>query len=381
MRTEPGRWCARFGVESPPSPMKITDPQTASAPSFLIPAAALLNNPRDLPFVWLTLQCLGVVASGVALFFVAQPWLYVVAGCGLLLFVLLLDRFTLMLHCTSHRLLFKKRYRLLNHVIPSVVGPFFGQTPGSYFLHHLGMHHREGNLEPDLSSTMRYRRDRIDHFVRYLVRFLVVGVLELAQYFYRRRQWKNLRRLLVGELGFWLLVAALFTWKPVPTTIVFILPVLFMRTIMMMGNWAQHSFVSPDRPESPYLSSITCINTRYNRRCFNDGYHVLHHVKPACHWTDHPREFERALGEYARHDALVFDGIDFFQVWASLMLGRWRHLAAHVVILEGAPQRSVEQVIELLKQRVLPVAPARALANGPIAAAPAATEHGAYEAG
>src|SRR5688572_3843142 len=145
--------------------MKIIDPQTASAPRFLTPVARLLNSPRDLPFVWLTLQCLGVVAAGVTMFFVAGPWRFAAAGLGLVMFVLLIDRFTLMLHCTSHRLLFKKRYGLLNHVIPRVVGPFFGQTPGSYFLHHLGMHHREENLEPDLSSTMRFRRDRIDHFL------------------------------------------------------------------------------------------------------------------------------------------------------------------------------------------------------------------------
>jgi fatty acid desaturase len=343
--------------------MKITDPQSAAVPRFLAPLAGLLNSPRDLPFVWLTFQCLGVVVAGVALFFVAPPWRWLVGAGWLLMLGLLLDRFTLMLHCTSHRLLFKKRYAVLNHVIPRVVGPFFGQTPGSYFLHHLGMHHREGNLEPDLSSTMRYRRDRVDHFLRYLSRFLLIGVPELAVYFYRRRQWKNMRRLLVGEVGFGLVVALLFAWQPLPTTVVFLLPVLAMRTLMMMGNWAQHAFVVAATPENPYHSSITCLNTRYNRRCFNDGYHVLHHVKPACHWLDHPREFELALAEYGRHDALVFDGLDFFEVWSALMLRRWSHLAEHVVEVEGAPRRTREQVIELLKERVLPVP--SALAEAP----------------
>jgi hypothetical protein len=128
-----------------------------------------------------------------------------------------------------------------------------------------------------------------------------------------------------------------------------------MRMLMMMGNWAQHSFIA-ETPENPYHSSITCINTRYNRRCFNDGYHVLHHVKPACHWMEHPIEFERALPEYARHDALVFEGLDYFEVWTSLMLRRWSHLAAHVVLLEGAPSRTRQELIQLLQQRVLPVA-------------------------
>ncbi len=71
---------------------------------------------------------------------------------------------------------------------------------------------------------------------------------------------------------------------------------------------------------------------------------------------DHPVEFERALGEYAKHDALVFEGIDYFEVWSSLMLRRWSHLARHLVQLEGAPVRSEEQLVALLKARVQPVA-------------------------
>jgi fatty acid desaturase len=333
--------------------MKITDPRTPSAPSFLAPAARLLNDPRDLQFVWLTLQCMSVVACAAALFFVEVPWWFAAPAYWLLMFVVLLDRYTLMLHCTSHRLLFKKRYALLNQVIPRLLGPFFGQTPGSYFLHHLGMHHHEENLEADLSTTMRYKRDRIDHWLRYFFRFLLIGVPELALYFYRRKKWKFFQSLLVGELGFVLAVALLYAWRPIPTLVVFIIPFLTVRAALMMGNWAQHAFVSPEAPENPYQASITCINTRHNRRCFNDGYHVLHHVKPACHWTEHPAEFERALPEYGRHDALVFDGIDFFGVWLALILRRWSHLAAHVVRLEGAPQRTPAEVIELLKHRVL----------------------------
>jgi hypothetical protein len=335
--------------------MNITDPRTESVPRFLEPAARLLNDPRDVVFVWLMLRCLLVAACGVALFFVPVPWQFAAPAYALLLFGLYVDRFTLMLHCTSHRPLFKKRYRALNHVIPWVIGPFYGQTPGTYFSHHLGMHHREENLTPDLSSTMRFKRDRFDHWFRYYSRFLFIGLVELAIYFYRRENWKLFRRVLVGELGFLVAVALLASWKPAPTIIVFIAPVLVLRTMMMMGNWAQHSFIVAKTPENPYHASITCINTRYNRRCFNDGYHVLHHVKPACHWMDHPREFERALDDYVKNDALVFEGIDFFEVWLALMLRRWSYLAAHVVTLDGAPARTREQVIALLKERVMPV--------------------------
>ena len=82
-----------------------------------------------------------------------------------------MDRFILMLHCTSHRSLFKREYRRLNAYIPWVLGPFFGETPETYYAHHIGMHHPENNLEEDLSSTMRFQRDSFFDFLRYHLRF------------------------------------------------------------------------------------------------------------------------------------------------------------------------------------------------------------------
>ncbi|HEV8246290.1 MAG TPA: fatty acid desaturase, partial [Polyangiaceae bacterium] len=259
------------------------------------------------------------------------------------------------LHCTSHRQLFRNEYAGLNRLIPWLLGPFFGQTPNAYFAHHMGMHHREENLGDDLSSTMRFRRDRFDHWLRYWGRFQLFCLLELSRYFSRRRQHKLLSRLLWGEGLYWLLMAALLLWKPGATLVVFLVPLWVIRTLMMMGNWAQHSFVGADHPEDPYRASITCINTRYNRRCFNDGYHILHHIKPRCHWTEHPIEFERSLDEYGRHDAIVFDGLDYFQVWLCLMTRRWSTLARHFVLLPTAPARTRAEVIAFLQERVSPV--------------------------
>ena len=34
------------------------------------------------------------------------------------------------------------------------------------------------------------------------------------------------------------------------------------------------AFIDQDRPDVPYVNSITCINTHYNTTCFNDGYHI-----------------------------------------------------------------------------------------------------------
>jgi fatty acid desaturase len=334
--------------------MNITDPREAP-PGLLAPQLApLLNDARDVSMLWLMARCALIAALGVGVFFAPWPLVYVAPIYWALNFTLL-DRFTLMLHCTSHRQLFKNQFGAFNHLIPWLLGPFFGQTPNTYFAHHMGMHHREENLEDDLSSTLRFRRNRIDHWLRYWSRFLFFGLLELGLYFHRRGNKKLFRRVLVGEGFYWCTLLVLAYLNPGATFIVLFGPLVFIRTLMMMGNWTQHAFIGESDVTDPYLASITCINTRYNRRCFNDGYHILHHVKPRCHWSEHPTEFLRALPEYGKRDAIVFEGVDYFQVWLLLMFGRWQKLASHFVQLPGAPSRTQGEVVAFLKSRVHPI--------------------------
>jgi fatty acid desaturase len=342
-------------LERHPASLRVVDPQSADGRWYTRWAAPYLNDSRDVVFIGLMLEATLAGVAAILLWLSSFPLLIVAPlyWAGLLVWVL--DRFTLMLHCTSHRPLFKPRYRLFNRAIPWLLGPIFGHTPNTYFAHHLGMHHREENLKADLSATIRFRRDRFDHWLRYYLRFLFFGLFELSNYFARRKRYKMLSGVMVGEGVYWALVLGLAFFKPAHTLVVLVAPLILIRTLMMIGNWGQHAFVCQDHPEDPYRASITSINTRYNRRCFNDGYHVLHHLQPRCHWTEHPREFERNLPEYGKHDAIVFDGLDFFQVWACLMLRRWSLLAEHFVSLPGAPQRSPEEVIAFLKTRVQPL--------------------------
>ncbi len=333
----------------------MSDPIQAPAPRYARWASPLLNDPRDVAFVALMMQCGAVAAAGVGLFFADRWFWWFALAYWAVMAVAVLDRFTLMLHCTSHRKLFKPRYAALNQVVPWLLGPFFGQSPETYFAHHMDMHHVEGNLWADLSSTMRFQRDRIGQWLRYWVRFMFVGVFDLAGYFARKGQRRLLRRVIVGEVTFWTVVVVLLSVNPRATAVVFLAPVLLMRTLMMAGNWAQHAFVCAAEPGNSYRSSLTCLNTRYNRRCFNDGYHTLHHEEPRCHWTDHPVRYQAGLAESGRQDAVVFDGVDFFQVWLLLMTGRWQRLARAFVRLPGAPQRSDAEVIAFLKSRTRPI--------------------------
>lgn len=315
-----------------------------------------LNDERDVVFInWSLLMAAVTGPMAVSLFVVGEfSWWWAVAywAVGGFLFM---DRFILMLHCTSHRPLFNRKYRFLNYFIPWVVGPLFGETPESYFAHHMGMHHKEGNLMKDLSSTMPFQRDRISHWLQYWGRFMTLGLLDLARYHQRNGRKKLLRRLFVGEGAFWsfcLLLAVFVSWQA--TLVVFVIPVIIVRTLMMAGNWGQHAFVDPDEPGNDFKSSITCINTRYNRRCFNDGYHIIHHLKPSLHYTEMANEFDKNRALYGAQDAIVFDGYDFFEVWFLLMTGQKKKLAQAFVRLPGAPERSDDEVIAMFERRLRP---------------------------
>ncbi len=315
-----------------------------------------LNDPRDVIFVNLSLaMTFTLLPAAVVLFVVGSfSWWWAVAY-WVFLFVAFLDRFILMLHCTCHRPLFNRKFKFFNNYIPWVLGPLVGETPEAYFVHHMGMHHKEGNLLGDLSSTMPFQRDRFTHWLRYWGRFMTVGLLDLVFYHRKRGRSKMVRRLAVGEGSFWLvcLLLALFVSLQA-TLVVLVIPVLVVRTLMMAGNWGQHAFVDPNEPSNDFKSSITCINTRYNRRCFNDGYHIIHHLKPALHYSEMAEEFAKNRTLYGKQDAIVFDGYDFFQVWLLLMLGQKRRLARAFVRLPGAPVRSEDEVLALLERRLRP---------------------------
>lgn len=328
-----------------------------------------IQDKRDLPFVYLILEISLTILPLVALLFVPGLsrglwWAVVGVFVGLTNFYFK-GPFGLMLHCVSHRILFKKKYGYLNHYIPWVIGPFFGQTPETYFTHHMGMHHPENNLPDDGSSTMYYQRDSVASFGRYLADFFLLGIPKLVRYLSRTNKHTFRSRLLRGEVVF--IVAcvglAFVNWPAVLAVLV--LPTLLTRTIMMLGNWSQHAFIDAANPGNCYTNSVTCINTKYNHKCWNDGYHISHHLKPALHWSEHPAHFRKNLDQYVQNKAVVFDGIHFLHIFAFLMTRRYDLLAKNFVNLDNQ-FTSEEEVIALLRNRTRRIArePAPVLVMG-----------------
>ena len=313
-----------------------------------------VQDERDLPFAHLLLKLTATVLPlAVALFVPALTgwaWWAVLAAFLYLSLARYKGSFGLMLHCTSHRTLFKKKYGYLNHYIPWVIGPLFGQTPETYLVHHLGMHHPENNMPDDESSTMHYQRDSVWGFLRYFGDFFLLGAVRLWGYFTRRDKPQLRRRVLRGELVY-LAVGVLLCWVNLPAGLgVFVVPFVLSRFIMMLGNWAQHAFIAPESPDNCYTNSVTCINTNYNHKCWNDGYHISHHLRPALHWTEHPAHFRKNVQKYVDNEAIVFDGIHFLHIFFYLMGKRYDLLARHYVELAG-PRRSEGEVVALLRAR------------------------------
>ncbi len=327
-----------------------------------------LNDPRDLPFA--RLMVLLTVTLWPAAVYLAWPgnfrwWL---AAPYLVLVNYFLGPFILMLHNTSHRKLFNRRFGWLNSYVPWVLGPLFGESPETYSAHHVGMHHQENNLKDDISSTMAYQRDSVVDFSRYFLRFFFVGLGELVTYFARRRRFALMRRTIVGEVAFFLAIGLLMAVSWRAALVILVVPLVVTRFAMMAGNWAQHAFIDPSAPENNFKNSITCINCSYNRRCFNDGYHIGHHLKRTRHWTEMPVEFVQNRSEYAAQGAIVFQGVDFFALWFFLMLKRYDWLAARFVQL-GNVSQSPEEIETLLRSRTRRFeAPAVAVALRQVAA-------------
>jgi hypothetical protein len=107
------------------------------------------------------------------------------------------------------------------------LGPFYGETPETYFGHHIMMHHAENNLIDDLSCTMNYQRDRFIDFMKYFWLFFFFGMSDLGYYFKRKNRWKFLRKIMFGEIGFFALCILLWQVNWQATLTVFLVAILY----------------------------------------------------------------------------------------------------------------------------------------------------------
>jgi hypothetical protein len=314
----------------------------------------IIKDPRDLPFVKLLVSIhLSVVPGAIILFtpLLQGAWWWVLAVPYFYLSQFYFKgSFGLMIHCIAHRKIWKKKFDWLQKYVYWIVCPLFGHLGESYHSHHIGMHHIGGNMPEDASSTMGYQRDSLKDFIRYWLNFMFLGFVQTFQFLFRRKMPRFYIPLTWSEVGYFFFCMVMLFVNFKATMAVFVVPFLFARLVMMLGNWAQHSFVDPDHPDDELASTVICINTKYNHKCWNDGYHAFHHLRQAAHYTEYPLMFEKHLDELVEKKALVFHGIHFLHIFVWLMTKRYDRLANHVVNINGC-FKSEEDVISLLKRR------------------------------
>jgi hypothetical protein len=170
--------------------------------------------------------------------------------------------YTLLRHQHIHmRGVLSKKYAIIDQGFPYILDPLMGHTWNSYFYHHVKHHHVEGNGPDDLSSTIRYQRDDVWDFLRYVGRFYVLIWFDLPRYFLRSRKPVLAFKAAAWELGNYAFLWFMFKYVNArATAFVFLLPLALLRLALMTGNWGQHALVDEVEPDSDFRSSITLID-------------------------------------------------------------------------------------------------------------------------
>lgn len=136
-------------------------------------ATTVVRRPTDVVFlIHIILYSPASVPSAVTLYtyftwsHAILPWLMQAYYCG---------PFTLMLHNHIHNNgVLAPEYAIFDSAWPYVLEPLMGHTWDSNYYHHVKHHHLENNGPDDLSSTIRYQRDNLFHFVLFVAQFLIL---------------------------------------------------------------------------------------------------------------------------------------------------------------------------------------------------------------
>ncbi|MCU0387425.1 MAG: fatty acid desaturase [Chitinophagaceae bacterium] len=337
-------------------PFQITDPVYIEKPLSKIELFLMrfIKDKKDLPFLKLLISIhIFVVPVAILLFTpLFQGWLWWAIAIPYFYVSQFYYKgsFGLMLHCLCHRKTWKPAYLWIQKYILWFLCPLFGHLGEGYYSHHIGMHHVVGNMPEDTSSTMAYQRDSFKDFVKYWLKFMAFGVYETYLYFVKRKMPKFYVPLTLSETLFILFAIIMLFVNFKATMIVFVVPFFFARFVMMLGNWTQHAFVDPDHPDDELANSVICINTAYNHKCWNDGYHAFHHLRQAAHYTEYPLMLRKHLPELKQKRTFIFSGIHYLHIFTWLMLKRYDKLAENLVNIDGVFS-SKEDAIRLMKQR------------------------------
>jgi len=314
-------------------------------------ARTVVRVETDVVMITHLLLYLCTTVPSAAYLFVDFHWWHAVIHCVMQGWYM--GAYTLLKHQHIHmRGILNKKYALVDDTFPYLLDPMMGHTWNSYYYHHVKHHHVEGNGPNDLSSTIRYQRDNVWDFLRYVGRFYFLIWFDLPRYFLRTRKPGLAFRAAACELSNYAFLYLLFTRvNALATVFVYIIPLALMRLALMTGNWGQHALVDEVEPDSDFRSSITLIDVASNRYCYNDGYHTSHHLNPLRHWREHPVAFLSQKKQYADEHALVFYNIDYMFLTINLLKKNYQHLAKCLVPMGDQMALTMDERITMLKRK------------------------------
>lgn len=317
-------------------------------------SSLILKDQRDKPFIKQILVSSVMLWPLASAFYFYSQDLAAFVVIYWVLIVFFLGPHLLMLHNACHRSPWKKPLKKTMENYLEVLGLLFGLPPMIYYHHHIKMHHREGNGPQDLSSTERYQRDSFLGWLDYFFRFIFLTPIELPLYFFKKGRKDFATKVIAGYVIFYGVQVSAFLYNPQGALFIFIVPTLICWFGLMGGNWAQHAFIDQKDPKNDFKNSITVVDSLYNKRCFNDGYHIAHHRFPGMHWTEMPAEFEENKDSYYHQDSMVFRTIDYQMIWLLLMLKQHRFLAKFYVPAKGEVA-DLDELAHKIKSKLKPV--------------------------
>ena len=282
-----------------------------------------LHDLRDMEIAYLFFNIMTTQYPAIIALFMLPPS-HILGAAYLVVFnVLYMQRFILGMHYSTHKRLFKRgAFARLGIHQPLQHRPRRARVRhpcNTYWLHHVVMHHVDNNeWNKDLSATEAYQSDNILHWIVYWVRFMVGAGSSCRTTRSRSAAGISSRGAPAGCTRSVAMYLYLHALNPIAAFWTVAMPFLVVSTALMFGNWSQHAFVKPDDPRCNFGLAYTVVNHPDNQRSFNDGFHTLHHVNSQIHWSEFPNKFVEKLDEHAEKDALVFDGIGFFDAGFAL---------------------------------------------------------------
>ena len=238
--------------------------------SYISWAQGIARNPVDVVFLTHIILYLSTSVPSAAFLYAHFTWVHAVMH--VILQLSYCGSFTLMLHNHIHNGgLLKKKYAWFDNMWPYVLEPLMGHTWDSYYYHHVKHHHVEGNGPEDLSSTIRYQRDELMEFLKYVGRFIAFIWIELPIYFIRKRKYGLAIKCAICEYASMLFIYLMAQVDFYPTLFVFIIPFFLMRIGLMVGNYGQHALVDDVDPASDFRSSITLIDVPVSHAAMNQS--------------------------------------------------------------------------------------------------------------